>query len=281
MTKGIETNGESASARARRLLKGGATETPPLPESVSPLPLIDSLDDDDILASGSDDILTSGADEEAYDGPSLRSYFDPPGLREASDIKFGDILLLDSGAVFLYRQPVPEKGCDFTYELCAEGALEARGVDVRQLGPRLLGRLDSDVFNKMIHAREWDRDAIVFYLEDWTMGCYVPPVDMLAVEAVASLGVTPAEPMPVASAVPTVSNMPRGTRFSVQMGENVWDAVFWGRDNRGSVVAHDTEGSWYLIHLDLERFGDSLKIGDPMEPEQVDEIAGQVQVLPH
>ena len=48
----------------------------------------------------------------------------------------------------------------------------------------------------------------------------------------------------------------------IRFGNNVWDAIYWGKDDQGHVVAHQTNNQWALMHLDLDRFGNGVQV-DP------------------
>ena len=91
-----------------------------------------------------------------------------------SEPAFGDMLLLEDSSVVLYRQAVPEKECDFIYLLRPGAALEVRGIDVRQFGPRWLGRLEDRLFRHMARKKKWDRDALVAHLQHWSLSRFIP-----------------------------------------------------------------------------------------------------------
>ena len=56
-----------------------------------------------------------------------------------------------------------------------------------------------------------------------------------------------------------------------------WDSVYWGRDKKGTVVAHRTQGHWTLMHLDLNVYKGSMTV-EP-EPQQylIDEITADLK----
>jgi hypothetical protein len=56
------------------------------------------------------------------------------------------------------------------------------------------------------------------------------------------------------------------------MGDRMWEAIHWGRDEQGALVAHRTSGEWALMHLDLGRFRDSLTYHEVLAPEIIQEI---------
>jgi len=252
-------------------------EPVPMPE---PLGATEPVEFEDVSEA---DLRGEEGKDAEYERPDLRAFYDAPGPQSASDLKFGDIVVLDDGSVIIYRQPVPDKRVDFIYELGQEGVLEARGMVTRAYAPRKLGRLDSVLFRQMIRLKSWDRDALVHHLDHWALGRYVPQADgsrILPQNAIAAAHTPGAAERRGAPAEPETPPGPeRGTRLTIRMGEHSWDAVYWGRDAKGPIVAHDTEGTWYLMHLDLDRFGDNLTFGELLSPQEVAKIDNEVRTL--
>jgi hypothetical protein len=83
------------------------------------------------------------------------------------------------------------------------------------------------------------------------------------------------EPEPAEPEDPLLS-LKRGQRIQIKMGVNLWDAVFWGCDARGMVVAHQTNGQWSLMHLELQRYRDSIKIDPNIDESLVGDIQDSV-----
>lgn len=65
----------------------------------------------------------------------------------------------------------------------------------------------------------------------------------------------------------------RGRRVLIHFGPGkAWEAVYWGQDDQGAVVAHRTHNRWSLMHLDLTRFRDTMEVGEALDPEEVAEV---------
>ena len=60
-------------------------------------------------------------------------------------------------------------------------------------------------------------------------------------------------------------------RISFGPGKS-WDAVYWGRDLLGHVLAHRTHKEWALMHLDLKRFKDTIELGEFLDDEEIASI---------
>ena len=57
------------------------------------------------------------------------------------------------------------------------------------------------------------------------------------------------------------------------MGRNrAWEAVYWGRDEQGPVIAHNTSGQWTLMHLDLDRFASSIEFLGDLDPKDLHDV---------
>jgi hypothetical protein len=68
-----------------------------------------------------------------------------------------------------------------------------------------------------------------------------------------------------------ISGYRRGQCLAIKFGKKgeAWDAIYWGRDQQGTVVAHDTNGHWTLMHLDLSRFRDKVTRGDLLTDDEL------------
>ncbi|MBN1514985.1 serine/threonine protein kinase [Candidatus Sumerlaeota bacterium] len=64
----------------------------------------------------------------------------------------------------------------------------------------------------------------------------------------------------------------RGMRFSISFNDRSWNAVYWGEDLQGMVIAHEHAGKWSLMHMDLARFRDSLKTHGMMPSPELREL---------
>jgi hypothetical protein len=68
----------------------------------------------------------------------------------------------------------------------------------------------------------------------------------------------------------------RGQALRINVAGRVWEAVYWAKDEMGHVVAHCTNRKWALMHLDLNRFADSMELGEIKAPEEIEEIQRQL-----
>ena len=65
----------------------------------------------------------------------------------------------------------------------------------------------------------------------------------------------------------------RGRRVLIHFGPGkAWEAVYWGQDDQGAVVAHRTHNRWSLMHLDLARFRDTMEVGEELDAEEIADV---------
>jgi hypothetical protein len=85
------------------------------------------------------------------------------------------------------------------------------------------------------------------------------------------------QPAPQQSSAPAASGsetgLVKGRKFQIKFGGKQWEAVYWLDDPEGSIVAHSTHGHWSLMRLDLDRFKDSLELGELVNAETLETIA--------
>lgn len=77
------------------------------------------------------------------------------------------------------------------------------------------------------------------------------------------------EPEPIA---PKKDTLERGRIIRINVGGRIWESVCWTQDEISPIVAHNTNGDWALMHLDLSRFRDSIEYGNMLPPENIAEI---------
>ncbi len=63
--------------------------------------------------------------------------------------------------------------------------------------------------------------------------------------------------------------MERGRRFRVGPQEPRWEAVFWGEDADGDIVAHQEKGHWRFVHFNIQKAIDQLVVGDLMSVSEI------------
>jgi len=174
-----DSSGESVFSRARRLLGRGKSGEGA--EGAEGAPRNPAPADDDATTEILGDLIhkdideADAADREAQARPTLAEPDNAvPRPQPITSPELGEILWLDDGSVIIYRQPVPNKKYDFVYQLCDGGALEARAIVAEYYRPRSLGRLDVQLFRQLIREKRWTRDAILYHLDHWSFGKYLP-----------------------------------------------------------------------------------------------------------
>lgn len=190
----------------------------------------------------------------------------------------GTILCLNDNILAIYKRPVPEKGYHLVAALLPKGAIKVEGIVLEGYQIEELGALSKVMFEKMQEEGYWTRDLIVFHCFRWEDVARIParPVLPSAFEdthykspegsshSTAAQPVTPTEP--------AKPRFIRGMMLSIKFGDKAWDAVYWGRDEQGPVVAHKTNQVWALMHLDLDRFGDSIITSEQVDSALIEQI---------
>jgi hypothetical protein len=222
-----------------------------------------------------------------------------PVVEEAEDGRFprGAILCLNDEELVIYRRPVADKPLDMVYSLLSDGLAKIEAVDLTKNSVVELGQLSPAHLKKLQTEMRWTRDLIAFNcfrLEDSERipepsgtvpdsGYAKPPAENRTEER-------RPEPRPAAgrTATPTAEASPRpvqeepsagkrtirrGQRVTIKFGDRMWDAVYWGMDQKGTVVAHCTHGHWTLMHLDLNRFKETMVIAPEIDQLLVKQIA--------
>jgi hypothetical protein len=218
----------------------------------------------------------------------------------------GTIMRLDDGSVAVYKDAVSGKDYALFYFLEPDGSLEPRGIFLEQYETQRIGMLPRELFDEMRRSRTWDRDAILYHLDQFEFRALVPHVSIPSPQpsgqsAPALAPTPPPPPRPAARAsasraadkhppapIPkehrperrqdsTARSAPReplerGRIIKINIGGRNWEAVFWTRDEIGPIVAHDTNREWALMHLDLSRFKDSFEFGTLLGAEKLLEI---------
>lgn len=100
-------------------------------------------------------------------------------------------------------------------------------------------------------------------------------VDLVAQESAVRVEELP--PTTPARPTPGKTKIRRGQKVKLKMKGRNWEAVYWGRDNKGSVVAHNSKGHWALVHFNLSGYKDALTISREADPALVEEIKQALQ----
>lgn len=214
--------------------------------------------------------------------------------KEQTTYGAGAILRLNGRTLAIYKKAVPEKEYHLVLMLSPGGSVKAQGVALEGYEVEELGCIAPKWFEKMQTEMHWDRDLIVFHcysfedvvripraeggeetLESVRPAPAAPPPPRAEAEQVAvTPTASPVMPPPVTAPPKPEANgsMRRGQRLQIKFGNNTWDAVYWGKDDQGQVIAHKTYEQWALMHLDLKRFTNSMLIDPEADLTLVQEI---------
>lgn len=224
----------------------------------------------------------------------------------------GTILVLDEEELTVYSQAVPGSNQDLLFALLSDGSAKPEGYVLDGRDVRVLGRLDDGAFRVMQSRKRWSRRMIADACESPEDAEMIPEPEGEPDTTTTSTGTRPAPapeppprrearsepspPRPEPRPEPRADTRPaaeprvydhrpraerdrperpklrRGVPISLMFGGKKWDAVYWGRDARGTVIAHRTHRTWEIMHLDLEQYKDSMVVADDVDEEKLDEI---------
>jgi hypothetical protein len=227
-----------------------ATESPvpvvePQPKAEESLPLVDISSEDPF-------ILLRGGDES-----------------ELGEYSFGDIVRLGENTIGVYNRFIPEKEYDVVFILRPDGSMEPQGVPLAAHGAQTIGRLPAQSTTKCCTEMVWERDLIIFHLYDYSSTVLIPlPTTTRGLNGRVVETHHASETPQSEHRSPLV----RGRRFSVMFGDRRWEAIYWGHDEQGALVAHNTTGEWSLMHLDLRRFDGSIEFNEVLSREDLSQI---------
>jgi hypothetical protein len=175
----------------------------------------------------------------------------------------GTLVVWNGNQLGIYVEHQTQKGYDVVYVVEADGRLQPKGVCLFAYEPKRVGMLSEPIYKWMERSMRWERDALLCHFEDPALGERIPALK----------NAPPAESSAAESAPGNNGEEPVvGQTFTLSMGPNEWHGVYWGHDRMGTVVAHNTNRVWSLMHLDLQRFGASVRFGDVLPDEQIKEI---------
>ena len=64
----------------------------------------------------------------------------------------------------------------------------------------------------------------------------------------------------------------RGRRFQILHGGFAWEAVYWGSDDSGAIVAYLAGKHWQFTHYDLKNITGKLVVGDLLARTEIQAI---------
>lgn len=215
-------------------------------------------------------------DEDAPDDASSPSVPEPPAARKIGP---GSILWLNRRAVAIYKMAVPEKGYTVVLVPGPHGMLKTQGLELQNYQVEEIGLLTPKYFDKLQLEMRWNRDLIIFHcysVEDAEKvqlpNCEVCPHFEEKAKAEAAHAAAPKAAAPHPPAAPDRS-LRRGQRLQIMMGGKSWNAVYWGKDDGGHVVAHNTVGAWALMRFNLDQYAATMRV----EPEPDAELLRQIE----
>ncbi len=209
--------------------------------------------------------------------PPVESHPAPP----ASPVQPGAIVKLDDGTVGIFEQEIPDKEYDIVLMVNADGTLEPKGVSLYAYQWQQIGSVPGDLLAQMIRRMRWERDALLYHLDRYEYAKLIPNQKAPSQKSEQVPPVTKASRTnsPVESA--GEPGLQRGRVISITTGDKTWDAVYWGSNNMGAIVAHNTHKTWSLMHLDLKRFKGSLKYGKLIDSETIRKIEEELTKNQH
>jgi len=189
----------------------------------------------------------------------------------------GAILLFNQRTLAIYKRQVPDKEYHLVLVLCPNNAVKTQGIMLEAYDVEELGNLPPAWFERLQNEMRWERDLIVFHCYRYEDIGKIPTAEGLEEPRGESEPPAPAQETPEPPgepARPEKANgfLRRGQRIQIKFGSNLWDAVYWGRDDQGQVIAHKTYESWSLMHLDLERFSSNLMVDHEVDQSLIQEI---------
>lgn len=206
-------------------------------------------------------------------GPETTWKKEIPVTGPNGDYLAGTILYFEDTSIGVFKGRHKNKDYDLVYMLGADGRVTPQGIPLVSYDTRPIGRLAPTYLDQLTSRLKWDRDLVVFHLLDYEDRLLVPHVvrtsssdDNVRVSQVVAK-------LPPSATETTSSPHTRGRRLTVAFGKDrLWEAVYWGKDELGHVVAHKTHENWALMHLDLNRFKDTVTYGQMLSGDEIREV---------
>ncbi|MEQ8820230.1 MAG: hypothetical protein RLY93_08290 [Sumerlaeia bacterium] len=203
---------------------------------------------------------------------------DTSRTRLGSDGTFpvGTILRFEDDHIGVFKDSRPDKEYEVVYLLLADGSVKPQGVALASYDVKKLGQLPAEFMLRLQRRMTWDRDEVIFHLDMFDYCAFIPQP-----RAGATTGHSGFFQKPVTSIEDSVDEEPkkllRGRKLRITFGAGrEWDAIYWGVDDLGPVVAHHTHDKWSLMHLDLNRFRDSMVVGEVVDQSTQNQIASDI-----
>ncbi|MBI3737286.1 hypothetical protein HY256_12340 [Candidatus Sumerlaeota bacterium] len=205
----------------------------------------------------------------------------------------GTILAIDDEELVIYRRPVAGQPYDMVYSLLFDGTVKIEAVELGKHQVFEMGCLPPNEFKTLQTRMKWNKALVAVGCRNREDAERIPEPTGAAALTPIPPTVTPPSPTDRIASTPrggVVNNLTRGEtvaradqpqeskkirrgqRITLKFGDKSWEAVYWGRDQKGPVVAHNTHRRWSLMHLDLNRFKESMIADSDPDPHLVEEI---------
>ncbi|MCX7765795.1 MAG: hypothetical protein N2246_03700 [Candidatus Sumerlaeia bacterium] len=202
----------------------------------------------------------------------------------------GTILRFEDGTIGIYISQVPGKEYEIIYCLNGNGSVEPRGITLYSMKHTVLGKLPEERVQHIKSKMRWMREEIIYYLDKFEYIHLIPQINHR--ESPGNTLVEEKVLLRTDSSVSTKENktgekekeieiqrsdtqapaLIRGRKIRINYGNRFWEAVYWGADQYGPIVAHKTSGKWELMHLDFSRFADKIEYGEIISSHEMAEI---------
>lgn len=213
----------------------------------------------------------------------------------------GSILRLDDSDLVVYRRSVTGQALDMVYSLLDDGSVQIEGVPLRDHKVVEIGHLPPTEMKRLQEEMGWTRDGLAKHCYSGSDRARIPDPAARRVSKSPnanrndSRGGRPLSAGPVSKSVDRVlrkesaarvpAEQKMGSPLKIRRGQTItinskgksWEAVYWGRDKRGSVVAHQTEQRWVLMHLDLNQYKGAMKVSSDPDSLLVDQITADLK----
>ncbi len=247
-------------------------------------------------------IVTPPAGTPTTSGDTLATGVTRAASADSQVVGPGSIVRFDDGSIGIYKDAVSGRDYALFYFLQPDGQFNPEGVFLQCYQAKAIGTMPENYFRKLRDDNTWDRDIIVYHLSSFDHVAFLnnlaeheerrpknttpasnatipapsaqseppqPKVETPPNQKIRSAQSTetPRETTPAPAEPADSSGLVRGQKFIIKFGGKKWEAVYWSADSDGTVVAHSTHGHWSLMRLDLERFKDSLELGEVVDSE--------------
>ncbi len=233
-------------------------------------------------------VTTEEEEEEEQEPLEIEEVFKKaqPRAEEEDEYTEGAIISFEDGTVGIYISSVEEKDYDLIYCLRENGKIEPQGIPLYSYEHKVIGKLPEERLQSLRSRMRWTREEIIYYLNEFEFITLIPSTNnrkarpekkehIRAVEE--SQPVPPRQPPEKVEEKKEEPTLVQGRKIIIKAPRNSWEAVYWGADKNGPIVAHKTHGQWDVMHLDFARFGDRIEYGDVVSSSELEEIQRSLQ----